>query len=174
MAFAAKHPGALTAHFLASVFNRLSKGTVSRSSQLRDPSVSAWAQIHSGLTEPRDLKEVLTLGEVLDHVNRREIARAMDTLCKRIRQRGPKEDLGSLGTGQYPEGLTQQLNAGFDQQLKDGVRRSWLRMGALQAEDEGLNAYLLQALAALWIGEGLRGGGWIHVSCQGALQLAGE
>lgn len=84
VAFAAKHPGALTAHFLASVYNRLSKGTISRSSQLRDPSVAAWAQIHSGLTEPRDLKEVQTLGEVLDHVNRREIARAMDVLCQRI------------------------------------------------------------------------------------------
>ena len=73
--FAAKNPGALTAHFLAGVYARLSKGTIHRSSQLREASVSAWAHQHSGLTEPRDLKEVLTLAEVLDHVNRREIAR---------------------------------------------------------------------------------------------------
>lgn len=84
VAFAAKHPGALTAHFLASVFSRLSKGTVTRSSQLREASVTAWAHSHSGLTEPRDLKEIQTLAEVLDNVNRKEIARAMDTLCQRI------------------------------------------------------------------------------------------
>ena len=82
--FAAKNPGALTAHFLAGVYARLSKGTIHRSSQLREASVSAWAHQHSGLTEPRDLKEVLTLAEVLDHVNRREIARALDIIVQRI------------------------------------------------------------------------------------------
>ena len=84
LSFASKNPGALTAHFLASVYARLSKGTVSRSSQLREASVSAWAHMHSGLTEPRDIKEVLTLAEVLDHVNRREIARALDIIVQRI------------------------------------------------------------------------------------------
>lgn len=84
LGFAAKHPGALTAHFLASVYARLSKGTIHRSSQLREASVSAWAHQHSGLTEPRDMKEVLTLAEVLDHVNRREIARALDIIVQRI------------------------------------------------------------------------------------------
>lgn len=82
--FAAKHPGALTAHFLAGVYARLSKGTISRSSQLREASVCAWAHSHSGLTEPRDLKEVITLAEVLDHVNRREISRALDIIVQRI------------------------------------------------------------------------------------------
>eukprot|EP00435_Cladocopium_sp_Y103_P014335 s49_g3.t1 len=82
--FAAKNPGALTAHFLAGVYARLSKGTVHRTSQLREASVSAWAHQHSGLTEPRDLKEVLTLAEVLDHVNRRETARALDIIVQRI------------------------------------------------------------------------------------------
>lgn len=84
LAFAAKSPGALTAHFLASVYARLSKGTLSRSSQLREASAASWAHQFSGLSEVRDLKEVLTLCEILDNINRREIARALDILCQRI------------------------------------------------------------------------------------------
>ena len=84
IAFAMKNPGALTGHFLAGVCARLSKGTLARTSQLRDVSVAAWAHQFTGLTEVRDLKEVLTLAEILDSVNRREIARAMDILCQRI------------------------------------------------------------------------------------------
>lgn len=84
LAFAAKSPGALTAHFLAGVYARLSKGTVNQSSQLREASAVSWAHQFSGLTEVRDQKEVLTLCEILDHVNRREIARALDILVQRI------------------------------------------------------------------------------------------
>eukprot|EP00435_Cladocopium_sp_Y103_P062484 s896_g24.t1 len=84
VAFAARHPGALTAHFLASVYTRLSKGSLTRSSQLRDVSVTSWAQQFSGLTEVRDLKEVVTLAEILDAVNREEISQALDVLCQRI------------------------------------------------------------------------------------------
>ena len=84
VSFATKNPGALTAHFLAGVYARLSKGTVTRSSQLRDASVTAWAHQHAGLSEPRDIKEVLTLAEILDNVNRKEIARALDILVQRI------------------------------------------------------------------------------------------
>ena len=84
VAFASRHPGALTAHFLAGMYSRLSKGSLSRSGQLREPSVTAWAHQFSGLTEIRDIKEVVTLSEVLDAVNRREIAQAMDIVCQRI------------------------------------------------------------------------------------------
>ena len=82
--FAAKNPGALTAHFLAGVYARLSKGTITRTSQLRDVSVAQWAHQYAGLTEVRDIKEVLTLAEVLDAVNRKEVATALDVLCQRI------------------------------------------------------------------------------------------
>eukprot|EP00434_Breviolum_minutum_P045769 symbB.v1.2.041102.t1/scaffold7825.1/size10313/1 len=58
MAYATKHPGALTAHFLASIYARLLKGRVERSSQLREASVVAWAAQHSGLSEVRDVREV--------------------------------------------------------------------------------------------------------------------
>ena len=84
LAFAAKSPGALTAHFLAGIYARLSKGSISRSSQLREASAVSWAHQFSGLTEVRDQKEVLTLCEILDHINRKEVERALDVLCQRI------------------------------------------------------------------------------------------
>lgn len=84
VSFAARHPGALTAHFLASVYSRLSKGALTRSGQLREVSVTAWAQQFSGLTEIRDMKEVVTLAEILDSINRKEISQALDILSQRI------------------------------------------------------------------------------------------
>lgn len=84
VAFATKNPVALTAHFLAGVYQRLSKGQLSRSGQLRDVSVTAWAHQFAGLSEPRDIKEVVTLAEVLDAVNRRELAQALDIISQRI------------------------------------------------------------------------------------------
>ena len=84
VAYATKHPGALTAHFLASIYARLSKGRLTRSSQLRQASVVSWASQFSGLTEIRDIREVLTLAEAMDAINRKEIARAMDVLTQRI------------------------------------------------------------------------------------------
>lgn len=55
---------------------------LSRSGQLREASAASWAHQFSGLTEVRDLKE-LTLCEVLDNINRREVIRALDILCQR-------------------------------------------------------------------------------------------
>ena len=46
--------------------------------------MAAWAHQFTGLTEIRDIKRVLTPAEILDSVNRREIARALDILCQRI------------------------------------------------------------------------------------------
>lgn len=84
LAYATKHPGALSAHFLASIYARLSKGRMTKSSQLREANVVQWASQHSGLTEIRDVREVLTLAEAMDCINRREISRAMDVLAQRI------------------------------------------------------------------------------------------
>lgn len=84
LAYATKHPGALSAHFLASIYSRLSKGRLTKSSQLREANVTQWASQHSGLSEIRDVREVLTLAETMDCINRREISRAMDVLAQRI------------------------------------------------------------------------------------------
>ena len=82
--FAARHPGALSGYFLASVYGRLSKGVVRRQGDLQSVSVSQWAAAHSGLTDIRDLREAQTLSYVMDSVNRGELAQAMDVLAQRI------------------------------------------------------------------------------------------
>ena len=87
LTFAAKHPGALTAHFLSQVRSRL-KGPAGRMTQtrhLRDCSVLEWAQSgHAGVTEIRDLREVYTLSTILDAVNRDDLSQAMDVLVMRL------------------------------------------------------------------------------------------
>ena len=65
---------------------------------IREVSVASWAHQFSGLTEVRDVKEVLTLAEILDHVNRKEIARALDVLCQRILKKAKE----GAGTRQRP------------------------------------------------------------------------
>ncbi|CAE8597891.1 unnamed protein product, partial [Polarella glacialis] len=84
VAYAAKNPGALTAHFLAAIYARLSKGHVTKSGQLREASVAAWAGQYTGLSEVRDLREVMTLANIMDSINRREVAHTMDVLSQRI------------------------------------------------------------------------------------------
>ena len=69
LTFAARHPGALSGFFLAMVHQRLSQGIIKNSRDLREVSVQAWAERHSGLSELRDLREVMTLAAVMDAVN---------------------------------------------------------------------------------------------------------
>ena len=84
LAFAAKHPGALSGYFLAMIHRKLSQGRLQRTGQLRNVSTTAWAAQYTGLTEQRDLKEVMTLATVVDLVNARDLAAAMDVLCQRV------------------------------------------------------------------------------------------
>jgi len=120
VAFAMTHPGALSAHFLAAVYQRMTKGLLTESRQLRDVSCSTWASAHSGLQEMRDLREVQTLCLILDHINRNELERAMDALAQRIMavQQAKKKDgksqwekaelielLPPAGTSMVPAGM---------------------------------------------------------------------
>ena len=84
LAFAAKHPGALSGYFLAMVHRKLSHGRLTETKQLRQASVTTWAAAHSGLTELRDQREVQTLALVIDLINARDLATAMDVLAQRI------------------------------------------------------------------------------------------
>ena len=84
LAFAAKHPGALSGYFLAMVHRKLSHGRLTETKQLRHASVTTWAQAHSGLTELRDQREVQTLALVMDLINAQDLATAMDVLAQRI------------------------------------------------------------------------------------------
>ena len=82
--FAASHPGALSAFFLAGVYAYVHKGMITKSSQLRDLSLSSWAAQFTGLAEVRDLQEIMTIAAAIDRVNRREISQALDILCQRV------------------------------------------------------------------------------------------
>ena len=84
LAFAATHPGALSGYFPAMVHRKLSRGRLSETKQLRQASVTTWAQAHSGLTELRDQREVQTLALVMDLINGQDLATAMDVLAQRI------------------------------------------------------------------------------------------
>ena len=77
LAFAAKHPGALSGYFLAMVHHKLSHGRLTDTKQLRQASVTTWAAAHSGLTELRDQSEVQTLALVIDLINAQDLATAM-------------------------------------------------------------------------------------------------
>jgi len=84
LAFAAKHPGALTASFLAEVHRKCGLGEVRESKNLRKASVRTWATDKSGLTDLRDQREVSTLAAVTDHLQVDEVAMALDIICQRI------------------------------------------------------------------------------------------
>ena len=60
------------------------KTRVEKTKQLRPVSVGQWASQHHGLSNLRDIREVMTLAAALDAINAREVARAMDILCQRV------------------------------------------------------------------------------------------
>ena len=87
MSFVQKHPGAMTAHFLAMVRQKVKRaaGIVKNSSDLRDINLCSWMSAgSSSLSDVRDVREVTTLCHVMDAINRDDISTAMDTLALRI------------------------------------------------------------------------------------------
>lgn len=84
VSFAASNPGALSAYFLSAVYAKLCSGQVTRRRHLKDVSVASWAARHTGLTETRDLREVQSIALAMDHINRQEVASAMDVLAQRV------------------------------------------------------------------------------------------
>ena len=84
LAFSMRHPGALTAHFLNVVHRRLSRGVPQKYKDLSQVSVAQWAEKYSDLTEVRDQREVMTLAEALDRLNRNDVEACADIICQRI------------------------------------------------------------------------------------------
>jgi len=83
--FAAKHPGALTANFINALRQKLMRGGILRTSQLRDIEMTEFITAGAaGLKEVRDRREALTILQAMDLVNKREVAKAMDVLSMRI------------------------------------------------------------------------------------------
>jgi len=84
MTFAARHPGALTGHFLAMVREKLGRGSVTNTRQLRDTPVGVWVTSHGGVKEVRDQREMQTIAAVMDSINRQDVAEALDLLTQRL------------------------------------------------------------------------------------------
>ena len=78
------HPVALGSYFLATCFQRLSKGTIATQGDLSKVSVAQWASSHAGLSDIRDTREVATLAHAMDAINRKEVQQAMGILSQRI------------------------------------------------------------------------------------------
>lgn len=120
LAFAAKHPGALTAHFVANCRLKLkgAAGMIRRTGDLRDLDLTTWVTHHAGLTETRDHREALTLAQIFDAVQRRDVEHALDVLVMRLqaiqraKMKGGKWETASrieliteMGTEVGPAGL---------------------------------------------------------------------
>ena len=83
--FAAKHPGALTANFINALRQKLMKGGILRTSQLRDIELTEFVTTGAaGLKEVRDRREATTLLQAMDHINQHELEKAMDVLSMRL------------------------------------------------------------------------------------------
>jgi hypothetical protein len=85
LSFAAVKRGALAAQFLTSVRCKLQRGSITRESDLRDVEVAAWCSQYSGVTDANAKREVETLSNVMDLINKKDLPRAMDTIAQRIK-----------------------------------------------------------------------------------------
>eukprot|EP00435_Cladocopium_sp_Y103_P028744 s806_g7.t1 len=155
VAFASKHPGALTAHFLAGVFARLSKGTLNRSSQLRSECGSMG-------------KSVCWFDRTARHEGS-AYAGGDSRQCEQERNLegpghfGPAHPRHSDGEGQgrklgevrvhrapkLPEGLGKFQLAGANQSVRAKLWRSWAAMGGYRSAEEGFDAFYFRAMVAL-------------------------
>ena len=84
VAFATKKPGALAAHFLITIFEKLYNRLPRETRDLRRASVAAWAQKHGNLSEVRDQREVATLAHCMDLVAKRDLEELMDVMSQRV------------------------------------------------------------------------------------------
>ena len=84
LTFAASHPGALSGYFLAMVHQKLCHGVLKETKDLRKVNVCQWVSGHSGLTEVRNLREANTLAYVVDLINSRDLAMALNVLSQRL------------------------------------------------------------------------------------------
>ena len=84
--FARKYPGALAAHLLIQIRERMGSGMTERSRDLYRADPTAWAAKDGGLKDPRDVKEFAWLTQLLLLLNQRRMERVADLLAMRIRE----------------------------------------------------------------------------------------
>ena len=66
------------------IHQKMSAGRISQTKQLRNVSVPSWAERHAGVTETRDQREIATLAAIMDAVNGKQLAEAVDIFSQRI------------------------------------------------------------------------------------------
>ena len=103
LAFCARHPGAMTAHFLNTIRTRMrgAAGMVTSTKQLRDVNLAEWIK-ECGVADVRDQQGLITLVTIIDHVNRKALARAAGLRHARDARAGDREGQGQgrqLGQG---------------------------------------------------------------------------
>jgi hypothetical protein len=133
---------------------RLSKGHVTKSGQLREASVASWAGQYTGLTEVRDLREVMTLANIMDSINRREMAQAMDVLSQRIvaiqlaKRKGGSWDKAEL-VELVPSGNTVGTSSTLALVSPWKARRAFSRLSETQGDPADFGGYLQTFLVAV-------------------------
>ena len=100
IAFQAGHPGSLAAAFLAKVRENMMKSPGENTRDLRHVSVTTWSldPAKTGLKETRDQREVQTLAQILDAINKSDLPRAADLVAQRIKAVQRAKD--GKGTGE--------------------------------------------------------------------------
>ena len=106
VAFAAKHPAALGAQFLAALLYKLTNEQGRPTLDLRTCSAAQWAQQFADPSEIHDQDEAATLAAGINHVDQEEIGQALVVLVRRLGAlQGAKTAGGSRDTAQTIEPL---------------------------------------------------------------------
>ena len=84
LAFAARYPGALAAHFLCQVRSKLLKREPGKMADLQ-VDLAQWTS-SAGLKELRDIREIQALSMILTELNHARIQKAADIIAMRIRE----------------------------------------------------------------------------------------
>ena len=81
-----KRPGMLAAWFLQQVRSRMLMGEAKDTDELKATDCTLWAAMHTGLKEPRDIKEAQLLAKIITELGAARYAHAADLLCQRVRE----------------------------------------------------------------------------------------
>ena len=84
--FAQKYPGALGAHLLLQIREKLHGGELRRSEDLYTTDPTTWAAREDSIKDTRDRKELMFLTSLLLHLNKMKLERVVDLVAMRIRE----------------------------------------------------------------------------------------
>ena len=151
LAFAAKSPGALTAHFLAGIYavegqhQSIQPAARGQCSEL-GPSIQRFvrgARSERSFDPLRDPRSHQQKGDC------KGFGCAMSEDCGNSASKGKRwivGEGGGVGVGDQPTVLGSQQHAGPDELMRRRVRRSWHSMGGTSLQDSGFEALALRGM----------------------------